>query len=264
MSGCEPVSPQVAGQDRIFATGDIALIEYQPLPQVAQLAIQTGRHAGRQIARLMAGQPTQPFRYHAKGIMATIGRRSAVVELPHGVQIHGTLAGCSGWGCTGSTCWAGATGFPPCSTCPTANWSGATAAARSSATTRPRPCPAGRRSYCQMPRRVPGNRPGEGCLTRTYAPTHREAQHARVPDPPVRYPARAAGGGPLVLHGCGPTTRASSWPRGREPGAPGAGSPDRAPAGPVAPGGFCRTAPALWTSCALELLGSAEGVGRSG
>jgi NADH dehydrogenase len=92
MSGCEPVSPQVAGQDRIFATGDIALIEYQPLPQVAQLAIQTGRHAGRQIARLMAGQPTQPFRYHAKGIMATIGRRSAVVELPHGVQIHGTLA----------------------------------------------------------------------------------------------------------------------------------------------------------------------------
>ena len=83
---------RVAGQDRIFAAGDIALIEDQPLPQVAQPAIQAGRHAGRQIARLMAGQPTRPFRYHDKGIMATIGRRSAVVELPHGVRIHGTLA----------------------------------------------------------------------------------------------------------------------------------------------------------------------------
>jgi NADH dehydrogenase len=83
---------RVAGQDRIFATGDIALIEDQPLPQVAQPAIQTGRHAGKQIARLMAGRATQPFRYHDKGIMATIGRRSAVVQLPHGVRIHGTLA----------------------------------------------------------------------------------------------------------------------------------------------------------------------------
>src|SRR5262249_2466333 len=36
--------------------------------------------------------PTQPFRYHDKGIMATIGRRSAVVQLAHGARIHGTLA----------------------------------------------------------------------------------------------------------------------------------------------------------------------------
>src|SRR5262249_32616662 len=77
---------RVAGQDRIFAAGDIALIKDQPLPQVAQPAIQTGRHAGRQIARLMAGKPTQPFRYHDKGIMATIGRRSAVVQLAHGAR----------------------------------------------------------------------------------------------------------------------------------------------------------------------------------
>jgi len=40
----------------------------------------------------MAGRPTQPFRYHDKGIMATIGRRSAVVQLAHGLRIHGTLA----------------------------------------------------------------------------------------------------------------------------------------------------------------------------
>ena len=83
---------RVTGQDRIFATGDVALIEGLPLPQVAQPAIQTGRHAGKQIALLMAGHSTQPFHYHDKGIMATIGRRSAVVELAHGARLRGTLA----------------------------------------------------------------------------------------------------------------------------------------------------------------------------
>ncbi|HEY5988869.1 MAG TPA: NAD(P)/FAD-dependent oxidoreductase [Streptosporangiaceae bacterium] len=79
-------------QDRIFAVGDIALIDEEPLPQLAQPAIQTGRHAGRQIGSLLDGQPTTRFSYHDKGIMATIGRRSAVVQLPRGVRIKGTLA----------------------------------------------------------------------------------------------------------------------------------------------------------------------------
>ena len=83
---------RVAGQDRIFATGDVALIEGQPLPQLAQPAIQSGRHAAEQIALLMAGRPTKPFHYHDKGIMATIGRRAAVVQFPHGARLRGTLA----------------------------------------------------------------------------------------------------------------------------------------------------------------------------
>jgi NADH dehydrogenase len=83
---------RVAGQDRIFATGDIALIEDQPLPQLAQPAIQTGRYAAKQIEAAMTGRPAGEFRYHDKGIMATIGRRSAVVELPKGLRIRGTLA----------------------------------------------------------------------------------------------------------------------------------------------------------------------------
>jgi NADH dehydrogenase len=83
---------RVLGQERIFALGDVALIEDQPLPQLAQPALQTGRHAARQIQRLAAGQPTAAFEYHDKGIMATIGRRSAVVELPRRVKIRGTLA----------------------------------------------------------------------------------------------------------------------------------------------------------------------------
>ena len=42
--------------------------------------------------RLIAGQPTEPFRYRDKGIMATIGRRSAVVQLPRRIRVRGTLA----------------------------------------------------------------------------------------------------------------------------------------------------------------------------
>jgi NADH:ubiquinone reductase (H+-translocating) len=83
---------RVRGQDRIFALGDVALIEDQPLPQLAQPALQTGRHAARQIQRLAAGQPTAAFQYHDKGIMATIGRRSAVVQLPRRIRVRGTLA----------------------------------------------------------------------------------------------------------------------------------------------------------------------------
>jgi NADH:ubiquinone reductase (H+-translocating) len=83
---------QVSGLDRVFAAGDVSLNEQAPAPQLAQPAIQQGRHTGKQIVRLMAGRPTEPFKYHDKGIMATIGRRSAVVELPGGLRLRGTLA----------------------------------------------------------------------------------------------------------------------------------------------------------------------------
>ena len=83
---------RVHGHDRIFAIGDIALTDDQPLPQLAQPALQMGRFAAQQIARLEAGQPARRFEYHDKGIMATIGRRSAVVQLPYHVRVRGTLA----------------------------------------------------------------------------------------------------------------------------------------------------------------------------
>jgi NADH:ubiquinone reductase (H+-translocating) len=83
---------RVQGSDRIFATGDIALDQDNPSPQLAQPALQEGRHAAEQIVHLVRGEPTQPFHYHDKGTMATIGRRSAVVELARGARITGTLA----------------------------------------------------------------------------------------------------------------------------------------------------------------------------
>lgn len=83
---------RVAGQDRVFAAGDIAINPADPIPQLAQPALQEGRHAGEQVARLINGQPTQPFRYHDKGVMATIGRQSAVVQLHSGLRLRGTVA----------------------------------------------------------------------------------------------------------------------------------------------------------------------------
>ncbi len=82
---------RVTGQDRIFAVGDIALIDGDPLPQLAQPALQMGRHAAEQVAALAAGTATA-FRYHDKGIMATIGRKAAVVQLPVHIRMRGTLA----------------------------------------------------------------------------------------------------------------------------------------------------------------------------
>ena len=83
---------RVQGQDRIFAVGDIAVNPDDPTPQLAQPALQMGRHAGAQIVRLQRETATEPFTYHDKGMMATIGRRSAVVQLAQGLRLRGTLA----------------------------------------------------------------------------------------------------------------------------------------------------------------------------
>ena len=44
--------------------------------------MQGGEHVARQIVRLIAGQPTEPFSYYDKGQLAIIGRRAAIGELP--------------------------------------------------------------------------------------------------------------------------------------------------------------------------------------
>jgi NADH dehydrogenase len=96
--GTVPVRPDLSLPDHpeVFVIGDLAAASgrgAQPLPQLAQVAIQAGRHTARSIGRRMAGKPTRRFRYHNHGIMATIGRRSAVAELPGGLRFRGTL----GW-----------------------------------------------------------------------------------------------------------------------------------------------------------------------
>jgi NADH dehydrogenase len=59
---------------------------------VASVAMQMGRYVASAIARQSRGEELVPFRYKDKGQMATIGRRRAVVELPNGMKLHGTIA----------------------------------------------------------------------------------------------------------------------------------------------------------------------------
>jgi NADH dehydrogenase len=82
----------VVGHEKIFAVGDASVIVEDPLPQLAQPAIQTGKHAAKQIARLYRGLDTETFSYFDKGTMATIGRGDAVLEMPFGLKLKGVLA----------------------------------------------------------------------------------------------------------------------------------------------------------------------------
>jgi NADH dehydrogenase len=86
---------RLADSENVWSIGDAAAIpaDANYLPQLAPVAIQSGKHCGQQIMRLLAGEPTEPFRYHDKGIMATIGRREAIASLPRGPVIRGT----AGW-----------------------------------------------------------------------------------------------------------------------------------------------------------------------
>ncbi|HEY8225408.1 MAG TPA: NAD(P)/FAD-dependent oxidoreductase [Pyrinomonadaceae bacterium] len=78
----------------VFVAGDMGEVtsEGQVLPQLGSVAMQSGEHIGRQIARRIAGEETQAFKYWDKGFMATIGRGSAVVEFPNKRTLHGPLA----------------------------------------------------------------------------------------------------------------------------------------------------------------------------
>ncbi|MCX6047306.1 MAG: FAD-dependent oxidoreductase [Chloroflexi bacterium] len=77
----------------IFAIGDLTYFEQdgQPLAGLAPVAIQQGQHVAKQILRQLNGQPLQPFRYWDKGIMATIGRASAVAKIKN-LRLSGYIA----------------------------------------------------------------------------------------------------------------------------------------------------------------------------
>src|SRR5712692_4807625 len=84
----------VPDHPEIFVVGDMGEVasDGQVLPQLGSVAMQSGEHVGRQIARRIAGEETQAFKYWDKGFMATIGRGSAVVEFPNQRTLHGPLA----------------------------------------------------------------------------------------------------------------------------------------------------------------------------
>lgn len=86
---------QVVGQERLYAVGDLAYLEDpngQPYPMLIPVANQQGRLAALNILRQLRGQEGLPFRYHDRGIMATIGRSRAVAWIFNRLPLKGYLA----------------------------------------------------------------------------------------------------------------------------------------------------------------------------
>ncbi|MBT0665333.1 NAD(P)/FAD-dependent oxidoreductase [Geobacter pelophilus] len=87
-----PVQPDLSLKDHpeVFVIGDMAFLKQDgaALPMVAPVAMQMGIHVAKTILAREWGRPVQPFRYHDKGSMATIGR-SAAVATTHGLNLRG-------------------------------------------------------------------------------------------------------------------------------------------------------------------------------
>jgi NADH:ubiquinone reductase (H+-translocating) len=86
----------VPGFPRVYALGDFANIngdDGNPLPQLASVAEQSGKWCAKNILTDIAEAPRRPFAYFDKGIMAMIGRNSAVAEMgKHRHELKGSLA----------------------------------------------------------------------------------------------------------------------------------------------------------------------------
>jgi NADH dehydrogenase len=83
----------VPGAPDVFVVGDLARFvqDGQPLPGVAQVAMQQARHAAANVLRRFRGETTRPFRYRDLGSMATIGRNRAVADFGR-VRVTGWVA----------------------------------------------------------------------------------------------------------------------------------------------------------------------------
>lgn len=78
----------------VFVIGDLANLagaDGKPLPGVAQMAMQMGRHAASNIVASIEGGVRRPFRYKDKGSMAVVGRRAAVLQAGR-IKLTGAIA----------------------------------------------------------------------------------------------------------------------------------------------------------------------------
>jgi NADH:quinone reductase (non-electrogenic) len=94
-SGRVRVCPDLSieGHPEVFVAGDLAQVGAGPdaVPGLAAAAKQMGRHVARSLRARLGGSSTTAFRYRNYGQLATIGRRSAVVQLGP-LRLTGALA----------------------------------------------------------------------------------------------------------------------------------------------------------------------------
>ena len=83
----------VPGHPEIFVIGDLArFVENgEPLPGVAQVAMQQGAYVAKLIQARLRGESARPFHYFDKGNLAVIGRASAVAQIGP-LHLSGLLA----------------------------------------------------------------------------------------------------------------------------------------------------------------------------
>jgi NADH:ubiquinone reductase (H+-translocating) len=83
----------LTGHPEIFVIGDLArFVENgEPLPGVAQVAMQQGAYVAKLIRQRLRGEATRPFHYFDKGNLAVIGRASAVAQIGP-LHLSGLLA----------------------------------------------------------------------------------------------------------------------------------------------------------------------------
>ncbi len=81
---------QLPERGDVYMIGDAAYLEEhgKPLPMVAQVAMQQGDHAAKNILADLQKKPLKPFKYLDLGSMATIGRNAAVASAL-GLQFRG-------------------------------------------------------------------------------------------------------------------------------------------------------------------------------
>lgn len=72
---------RVAGRDDVYAIGDCAVIEDNPLPPTAQAAQQAGTHLAKMLNAVARGEPAPPFQYKHRGMLAYIGDKKALADL---------------------------------------------------------------------------------------------------------------------------------------------------------------------------------------
>ena len=75
----------IPGHPKVFVIGDLAALHDtagKTLPGVAQVAIQQGRHAARNIEAALRGEKLRAFRYRDPGNLAVLGRAAAIADLP--------------------------------------------------------------------------------------------------------------------------------------------------------------------------------------
>ncbi|WP_420632163.1 NAD(P)/FAD-dependent oxidoreductase [Candidatus Leptofilum sp.] len=86
---------EVPDRPGIYAVGDMTYLERPSgggYPMMIPVAQQQGELAAENILAEIGGQEKRPFRYHDRGIMATIGRRRAVAWIYNKIPMRGYLA----------------------------------------------------------------------------------------------------------------------------------------------------------------------------